>query len=744
MWDLFKRLFRLFRKLASFRKSKQGHEPPVHGWTAEGEELRGHLRSQGQQPAETPPSERISITPEPESSQTVTSSPGLAAEDDERGDTEIKHLSANKGARRTRAGTTGDEEDMTETTGRPRVRKPPTEADQNTVGKKGPGENQPPRPARIESPFVELTLTEVKVYLVLPPQRIPVPEGLKDSARELSYVVNINNTQQLIPTRIRRLGDDILEVEERRLELGCPLRKFEVRFPDELKGRKYSYRHRDKRLYVFIPVGYDKARMHDLNRWDGGPNPIPQRDVWVLLHEAYEAQPEPHIAEERWIWEHYQPVRIHLKHALQLGIRDPKSGESVEFACTPTFRLQGMDVVHDDFIEESPLFTRGPIQVIAPSLFRSGWEVWVGNKHASPRLLAKKWTGGAPLEIKVPDDLPCDCGEFQLDIREQKAKSSVSTLFFRYAPGVRLERPIDLLFPSADRGHRPELIRLVLAGGDDDWELCCNAVWKHVDRAYEIEIPATEDTVRFCLTRPGKPEPAVTLRVTIPRLRWCLRERTEKNALGAADAGEPERSGKDTSDIHLWEDRPSRLERSKLVAGVQRYLLVRTNCDSSRYVLSSALVKGDQILQEARFRRKGNLYVLTLNEFYDTIHNQTGQLRLEINVSDASSGKLLGSVYALCFPAETLDHKEAANAAPPGTIPRPPRPLVKTGHGGLMRTGKGFSRPELSKAGIKPAMAAKRSIRFDKRRKTLHNCNVQALRNLQREVINNAHRSSQA
>jgi large subunit ribosomal protein L13e len=49
---------------------------------------------------------------------------------------------------------------------------------------------------------------------------------------------------------------------------------------------------------------------------------------------------------------------------------------------------------------------------------------------------------------------------------------------------------------------------------------------------------------------------------------------------------------------------------------------------------------------------------------------------------------------------------------------------------GKQRTGKGFSREELKKAGVNPQEAARLKLRSDRRRKTAHDENVQAIKSM--------------
>ena len=72
---------------------------------------------------------------------------------------------------------------------------------------------------------------------------------------------------------------------------------------------------------------------------------------------------------------------------------------------------------------------------------------------------------------------------------------------------------------------------------------------------------------------------------------------------------------------------------------------------------------------------------------------------------------------------------------------KPPVPIVKKPrlikHGGIdqgTRKGRGFSLGELKEAGLTPSMAKKLGIYVDKRRKTVHPWNVEALKEYLKRV----------
>lgn len=72
---------------------------------------------------------------------------------------------------------------------------------------------------------------------------------------------------------------------------------------------------------------------------------------------------------------------------------------------------------------------------------------------------------------------------------------------------------------------------------------------------------------------------------------------------------------------------------------------------------------------------------------------------------------------------------------------KPPRALVKKPrlfrHGGIeqgLREGRGFSIGELRKAGLAPKNAMKLGIHVDKRRRSVHEWNVEALRKFVEDV----------
>jgi hypothetical protein len=443
---------------------------------------------------------------------------------------------------------------------------------------------------RIQSPYIELDLDKAKVFLVIPEQQFET-NAETNIPKELHYKLEINGNIEDIPAKVSSIN--IATVEEKRIELTQPLNKLKITYPNELQGRVYSYQHRYEILYPFIAIGNNRGRMYYLYDKDGNMNPLPKKSVWILLKESFEV-PNVDIIEERWIWERYQPLNINLKNNEELIIRNRQTGEEEKkIPCEPSFFIECDALIEDDFKDISPLITGKWIKIVAPRENPSGWSVEVQNKQVGP----KSWTGEKPLELKLPDDLPCECGEFQVNIFDKEDGNPVETLFFRYVPSLQLKFPRDLIVTDPNKGHKEETIEILFGEDFQDWELKHEETikYKNIENGYKIELPPQQDVIHFSLMKKGKSETETRVKITIPRLKW----RTSKS--------------------ESWFDRPIQIKRNELISGDNFYLVVCTNDFSKRYEFLGILETDGQKMQEAKFHRNGMVYNLLLNQFFDTI-----------------------------------------------------------------------------------------------------------------------------
>jgi len=479
-------------------------------------------------------------------------------------------------------------------------------------------------PARAESPYVEIDLDEAKVFFVIPKQQFET-NIVTNIPEQLHYKLELNRDEQTISARVSNNKQGIATVEEKRIDLEQSLKNFKIVYPDELQGRVYSYQHSNGILYVFIAIGNNRGRMHYLYDNQGNFNPLPNRDIWVLLEEDFDLATEPDVIEEIWIWDKYRPMFITLKNTNELVIKNRQTEEEEKIPCELSYSIEGEEVIEDDFKEQSPLFVGKSIKIKAPAINPSGWMIWIQNKQVGYKVIAEDWTGDDPLELKLPDDLPCECGEFQIDICEQEDRIPIETLFFRYIPFVQLEFPRDLVIPDPEIGHKKEFVKILLEKDFQDWVLKTDEKirYKYIENGYQIELLPEQDTLRFSLMKQNKPETETNFKITIPRLKW----KTSKNI--------------------TWYDKSLQIKRDELITGTDFYLTVCTNDFDTKYELLAILETTGQRLQEAKFIRKGIIYGLLLNQFYDTINKNKEALALRAKILSLKENQLLYEIKVL-------------------------------------------------------------------------------------------------
>jgi len=477
--------------------------------------------------------------------------------------------------------------------------------------------------AAIESPFLEMNLDNANVWLVLPQQELKSDALAGTSIEGYSIDLNGKSIKKPISVITDRAGLSLLK--EERILLEEPLVKFQVVFPSELQGRKYEYRHKSNEVYTFIAVGNNRGRFYYLNDKDGNVNVLPGREMWVLVHEDFELQTEPEVIEEKWIWNQYQPLRVNLGEVDHLVVKNKKSGEQRKFFSASTFRLEGEQLIKDDFKKECPLFAGKVLRIVAPHENQSGWNVWTLHKGASARIVCKDWTGCDCLSLKLPEELPCEFGEFQVVICEQGKRVPEETLFFRLMPPTELAYQTELIVPDPKIGHVPSFVSIKI-DSTEQWKLNPKVEERFEStghNSYRIEVLPKKETVQFSVAISGRPESDVNFRITIPRLKWR------------------------TSNQKEWQSKVVRISRKNLKPGEPFYLLIRTNDLENKYDVLAILETDGRKVQEGKFSYKGVECCLELNEFFDTIKQNKRELVLRIEIRKARESRLLGSIVVL-------------------------------------------------------------------------------------------------
>jgi len=565
---------------------------------------------------------------------------------------------------------------------------------------------------RITCPFIEIDLNEVGVSLVLPEQQfeIDIPGN---APLETNYEVRLNDgAREKTSVKVRSRDQSTAYIKEKRIHLDEPVESLEVKLPDEAQGRTYHYKHPNRNLYVFVAVGDNRGRMHYLYDEAGNINPLPKRKVWVVLSEEFDLKNEEVIVEEdRLLWDSYRLYLVNLKKAENLVIENKASGVVERIRCHKSFSVEGAHLIEDYFMDESPLFCGSIVKIKAPSKNLSGWRVWIQCEKALPRLVAENWDGDDDLTLNLPNDMPYDYGEFQLDFCERYTSKSEETLFFRWVNYIELEYPKELLIPDPNIGRKTERIEIKL---DDlkNWELSVEESLRPAivdDKTIRLEVKPEIDMVHLNIAKRGSEDRKIKLQVMIPRLKWKLGR--EKD----------------------WRDKPHATKADAF--DFDDNIVIRSNDPRNRYDLTAILESNGSPLQEAKLVQKGMDYILELGQFYDTVRGQEKSLTLKVKIRRES--QLLGIIELIGYPkAEKIfkekkkhvkEAKETIEEHPKRSVPLP---LVKSRK--RFRKGKGFSEQEISAAGLTIESLRHMNVFYDRRRKTCHEINVEALKKLKR------------
>lgn len=564
-------------------------------------------------------------------------------------------------------------------------------------------------PIRIEAPFVEIDLDESKISLVLPGQQFRV-DSSGEIPKEINYKIKINKEEQKeIPVKVNSLNQNIVHTSEKRIYLEEPLKSFEVTFPDELQGRKYYYNHRKKILYAFVAIGNNRGRMCYLYDSEGNFTALPKKNIWVLLNEDFELITEEVIVEEsKWIWDAYRPFLVNLKEANNLIMENRETGDIEKLPCCNTFSIEGEQLIEDDFKEGSPLLIGDTLKIKAPIENPSGWCVWIQSKGAGHKIVKENWYGIDELKLNLPDCLPCEYGEFQIDICPKEAGEANETLFFRWIDFIELKYPKYLIIPDPIRGSKIEYIEIGL-NNIEDWNLRSREnlkINKVENNIFKVEVPSEKDLVYFSLTKKVNPENEFKLQITIPRLKW----RTSKQS--------------------SWRGKLQKIKKETLK--LEDYLIIRTNDWRNKYDLIAALEMNGKQLQEARFIHKGIEYLTDLRQFYDTIKKNKDDLTIKAKIFKDS--QLIGTVNVLNFqkeiPIARKILKQEIKARGKTRRISKVLPFVKSKD--KLRKGKGFSKEEIEEAVMDIDNFIKLNVPYDKRRKSSHRINIEALKKLKK------------
>ncbi|MDD8020087.1 MAG: hypothetical protein PHU81_02720 [Acidobacteriota bacterium] len=583
---------------------------------------------------------------------------------------------------------------------RPKRKKPRKEYE-SELDKKEKSTKESGYQSIIKCPFIEIdlgneVLDEVVAYLVLPEQRLKTV-SYDNPDLEKAYEVRINDgVKEKIPVKCDISNQSLAYIEESRIRLKEPLKSLEVKYPCEIQERRiYYYKHLCADLYVFLGGGANRGRLFYLCDETANINPIPKKKVWVALSDEYVLRDDGIdviVEDMRLLWDSYSLYTVNLERADHVIIEEKARGIIKKIPCCGSFSIEGDCLVEDYFVDQSPLFCGGNLKIRAPRKNFSKWQVWIQSEKASSKMVADGWDGEDTLTLNLPQDLPCEYGEFQLDICQKNPDSSEETLFFRWINYIDLKYPKELLIPDPKTGSRTERVIIKL---DDlkDWQLSVAENIKSiiVDEMTMILLVESEiDGVQFYIARKGSADKKINLKVVMSRLKWKFRKENK------------------------WRNRPCVTKIDGFDFG--DVIMIRSNDFKNRYDLIAVLEKKGNQVQEAKLVRKGLDYVLGLGQLYDTVKTYKNSLALKVKIKKES--QLVGIVELIRF-------KNACKISKRG---QPMLVLVQNRYG--FRNGKGFSRKEIFAAGLTIEKLRQMNCIYDKRRKTCHAINVEALKRM--------------
>jgi ribosomal protein L13E len=569
---------------------------------------------------------------------------------------------------------------------------------------------------RIAAPYFELDLDDIQVFLIIPSHRLPAASSDNFPSR-LIYQLELNGETISLPASVKKVKDEI-QVDQVSIRIDKRINIFRIIYPPELENREYEYSHSDDSLYVFIAVG-SRGTMHYMYDNKGNQIPLPDRDVWIALKDDYTLLTEPNSIEERPLWNCYNLRLVGLKNLCEIKIKNIKTEVIKKFNINRSFSIEGDMLVKDDYVNQMPLFSGNTIKIISPfSADESKFNIWIQNRFAGFKIIPAIFSNGL-VSIKLPEDLPCDAGEFQIDICKEGENKPIDTLFFRFVPRLDLKFSNELIFPDKNKGHKEEQINIFI--NKDEWKLNLDNKGKieidETSNAYQLKLPSDLDSIHFSLFKKTNPKTITHIAITIPRLKWR------------------------TSDITEWNDKHLDIIKDNLQFGRDFYLIVRSNDYFEKYNLI-AYLKSDEgaIHHEINFERKGIDYYVLLNELYDTIKSNPRDLYLNVKVYH--NGRHLGEFNAMRFYTKKETSKGMPSEPEKEDLSKEKNIKPKViGGKRKPREGKGFSEGEIMAAGLNLKELKSKHISLDKRRKSVHQENVKILKSV-KEGEKDGNRSS--
>lgn len=452
----------------------------------------------------------------------------------------------------------------------------------------------------VNKPYIEFDLDAQKIVLVFPEQHFVNNIKIDEN---LFYELKINDIEEKLPINFEKM-DDILIIKKKTHKIDEPIEKLSIKFPGIFNFNELDYKHRDKDIYIFTSHSGKKFRMHYLFNAFSSINPIPRKDIWVLLNNDCNFISEPNNTMEIWFWENYKPAFFKLKEINEL-IFQKTSDIHIEIPYENNFILEG-SIVKDGLYDESPLFTGNIAFLKSKYENLDGWNVWVQNKQiGKDKLINDNWFGSEALEIKFADMLPYIFGEFQLSICSKNSRKPIDTIFFRYIESILIQYNDSLILPTIE-GHKDEEIHIKFKKELRDWRIITRDICEKINEGYKLIIKE-KDIAEFNIANIKYPKIRLPIRIRIPKLIWKL------------------------SDSKIFTDKVIDLNRDNIILNQNLLLNAYINTDTS-YDMEAVLLQNSRELQILNLKKNKKIYSCLLSQFIDTIAINKSTLNLLLRI----------------------------------------------------------------------------------------------------------------